>query len=225
MRLLVPALLVLTLSGTTLAFQEALPSKAPVASIDAEIIASQLPSYPLNTCPISHEDLMAMSKVVEVVHEGRLVRLCCKSCTKEFKKDPAATIKMIDDAVIQAQKGSYPLTTCVISGEELGSMDGQIDIVHGTRLVRLCCKGCVKGFQKEPAKHMATVNAALIAQQKKSYPLNTCLVSNEPIEGDGFDHLYGTRLVRFCCEKCAKAFEKEPAKFLATLEKATPKKN
>src|SRR5437667_399991 len=82
----------------------------------------------------------------------------------------------------------------------------------GTRLVRLCCKDCIPTFQKEPAKYMAQIDAGLIAAQKKSYSLDTCPVSGEKIKGDGVDHLYGTRLVRFCCDKCVAGFDKEPAK-------------
>lgn len=199
----------------------AIPAADPAA--EAKVIAQQLPSYPLTTCPISNEGLDAMGKPVDMVHEGRLVRLCCKSCVKEFKKDPATTLKAIDAAVIQAQGASYPLKTCPVSMEELGGMGEPIDFVHGTRLVRLCCKGCTKGFQKDPAAALAKIDAALIAEQKKTYPLKTCLVSDEPIEGEGYDHLYGTRLARFCCEKCAAGFAKEPAKYLAKLDKANGK--
>jgi YHS domain-containing protein len=206
---------------------QAQETKAPASdpAADAKIIAQQLPSYPLSTCPVSKEGLDAMGKPMDIVHEGRLVRLCCKSCVKEFKKDPSATLKAIDSAVVEAQGPTYPLKTCPVSGEELGSpeMGAPLDVVHGTRLVRLCCKGCVKGFQKDPAATLAKIDAALIAEQKKTYPLKTCLVSDEPIEGEGFDQLYGTRLTRFCCEKCAAGFAKEPTKYLAKLDKPSAK--
>lgn len=229
MKLLPLPVLVLALSGLALAFQEktATPAAAEPSAeaklVEAKLIAQQLPTYPLTSCPVSHESLEAMGKPLDLVHEGRLVRLCCKSCVKEFKKDPAATaaiLKTIDEGVIKAQKDSYPLHTCPISGEELGGMGEPLDVVHGTRLVRLCCKGCVKGFQKDPAKALAQIDAALIVEQKKTYPLTTCLVAGEPIEGAGFDQLYGVRLTRFCCEKCAVEFAKEPAKYLAILDKA-----
>jgi hypothetical protein len=29
-------------------------------------------------------------------HEGREIKLCCKSCLKDFKKDPAKYIKKIE---------------------------------------------------------------------------------------------------------------------------------
>jgi YHS domain-containing protein len=217
--------LLLALSGMARAFQEPTAKPASAPSDDAQTISKQAPSYPLTTCPISHEPLDSMGKPHDMVHEGRLVRLCCKGCVKEFKKDPAPTLKAIDEAVVKEQKASYPLETCPVSGEQLGGMGEAFDLVHGTRLVRLCCKDCVKGFQKEPDKFMAKVDVALVAAQKKTYPLQTCLVSGKPIEGEGFDHLYGTRLTRFCCEKCPAAFAKEPAKYLAQLDKASPKKN
>lgn len=230
MRIATTALLALLLSSPASALQQAqsASTKSPAPTADADIVSQQLPSYPLTSCPVSKESLDAMGSPLDLVHEGRLVRLCCKSCIKEFKKDPALILKAIDDAVVAAQKASYPLAKCPVSGHDLEAE--AMDLVHGTRLVRLCCKDCVAGFQKEPSKFMATIDAAMIADQKKTYPLTTCLVSGEKIEGDGADMLYGTRLVRFCCKKCGTAFDKEPAKHLAALDRAAvnkmaPKKN
>jgi|LakMenEpi03Aug12_release.lakeMendotaPanAssembly.Ray.scaffolds.fasta_scaffold488870_1 hypothetical protein len=49
---------------------------------------------------------------------------------------------------------SYPLSTCVVSGEALGSMGQPIVIRHEGAEVRLCCKGCVKKFNADPAKYL-----------------------------------------------------------------------
>jgi len=49
---------------------------------------------------------------------------------------------------------SYPLLTCVVSGEALGSMGQPIIIHHEGAEVRLCCKGCVKKFNADPAKYL-----------------------------------------------------------------------
>jgi hypothetical protein len=227
MKIVPVACIALALSGVLFAFQEkqaVAPAPAVSAKPDAEVIAKQLPSYPLTECPVSHEGLDAMGKPLDLVHEGRLVRLCCKGCVKEFKKDPTVTLKAIDAGVIAAQQASYPLKTCIVSGEELASMEAPLDMVHGTRLVRLCCKGCVKGFQKNPDEQMAKIDAALIAEQKKSYALATCLVCDKDL-GAGDDSLYGTRLVRTCCAGCTESFHKEPTKHVAKLDKAAPKKN
>ncbi len=218
MRIVPLALAALAFSGAAVAFQQPASQSAPAQD---PIVAQQLPSYPLETCPVSHEPLDSMGQPLDYVHEGRLVRFCCKSCVKEFKKDPASILKLIDEGVVKAQKASYPLAKCPVSGKDLGP--SAVDHVQGTRLVRFCCPDCIAAFQKEPAKYMAQIDAALIAEQKKSYPLKTCLVSGKEIAGEGVDFLYGTRLARFCCPKCPEAFQKDPGKYLAQLDAAAKK--
>lgn len=63
------------------------------------------PAYPLKTCVVSGDKLEDgdMGPPIDYVHKeagkpDRLVRLCCKSCIKKFKQDPAKYLKMIDDA-------------------------------------------------------------------------------------------------------------------------------
>ena len=64
----------------------------------------------------------------------------------------------------------------------------------------------------------AKIDEALIAQQLRSYPLSTCLISGSPIrKGKGINVLYGVQLTRFCCPLCPEAFAKEPQKYLAKL--------
>ncbi len=209
-----------TLGLTTAAI--ALPADQKVDAKTAEVIASQLPSYPINTCLVSGEELG--EDAVNGVVEGRLFRACCPNCAGKIKKSPADYIAKIDAAVIKAQLPSYPLEGCAVSGKELGSMGDPINYVHGTRLVRFCCKGCVKGFQKNPAKALKKVDAALIAAQKKTYPTDRCLISDEPLGDEPVDMLYGTRLVRVCCKGCIKGVKKNPASFFAKLD-ALAKKN
>jgi hypothetical protein len=60
---------------------------------------------------------------------------------------------------------AYPLTTCVVSGEALGSMgDAYVHIYKEEgkpdREVSLCCKGCLKKFTKDPAKYLGKLDAA-----------------------------------------------------------------
>jgi len=221
MRIVPFSLAVLALCGAAIAFQQ--PTEKPASSPqDDKVIAQQLPSYPLDACPISKEKLGGkMGAPVNFVHEGHLVRFCCKDCVKEFQKEPAAILKQIDEAVIKEQKASYPLTKCPVSGEALAAT--AVDFVNGTRLVRFCCKDCPKEFQKEPAKFMAQIDKAMIDAQKKTYVATTCPISNKKIEGDGVDYLYGTHLVRFCCPKCPDAFLKDPAKGLAAVDAAAKK--
>lgn len=201
-------------------------TKGPTA--DELVIADQLPSYPLKSCPISKEKLGSMGKPIDLVVDGRLVRLCCKGCIKPVRKDPAAAIAQVDAAVIAAQGPTYPIKTCPISKKKLDSKGKPIDVVVGTRLVRVCCKGCIKAVKKDPAAALAPVNEALIAAQLKTYPLTTCVVSGEALGGEEmgppFNMLYGTRLVRLCCKMCKKGFRADPAGCVKKIDAAAKKK-
>lgn len=197
---------------------------APAPGSDAEIIRQQGPSYPLTKCVSSGEEFGTSEKPIDYVVNGRLVRLCCAPCKKDVDKDPAAAFKQIDEAVIAAQKPTYPLTTDPVTGAALGK--DAIDVVHGTRLVRLASKDSIAAFEKDSKSALAKVDAALIEAQRKTYPLKTCVVTDEALGGemgDPVDHLYGTRLVRFCCDGCLPTFEAEPARYLAKIDAATKK--
>lgn len=191
---------------------------------DKAAIVAQLPSYPLKNCPVSGEALGSMGDPIDLVVKGRLVRLCCKDCVKSINKDSLAAFKKIDKAVIAAQKPSFPLTHCPVTGDKY-DIDA-IDKVIGTRYIKLCCKGCKRKLSANPAKYLAEIDKALIKAQLADYPLKNCPVSGEPLGsmGDPIDQLYGTTLVRLCCKGCIKSFEKEPAKYIEKLDAARAKK-
>jgi hypothetical protein len=126
-----------------------------------------------------------------------------------------------DAAIIKAQKPSYPLATCVVSDEVIGSGGmTPVDIVREGRLVALCCKGCIKEVDKDPAAIFAKIDRAVIAAQSASYPLETCPVGGEKLGADAVDVVVGTKLVKLCCNDCKATLLAEPAKHLATVDAA-----
>ena len=56
------------------------------------------PAYPLKKCPISDEKLGEHGRPAKVTSDGTDVWLCCKSCIKDFNKEPAKYVKMVADA-------------------------------------------------------------------------------------------------------------------------------
>ena len=219
----------LLLSAMTPASQE--ERKAPAtqeetaAAEEAAVISAQLPSYPLTTCAVAGEALDSMGGPIDLVVEGRLVRICCKGCVRKVKADPAKYIAMVDKAVVAEQKPSYPLEVCAVAGSPLAKAKSPVDVVVGTRLIRVCCANCARKAKADPTAFLAKVDAALIEAQLESYPLEACLVSDEPLDvmGAPQDFLYGTRLVRTCCAGCKRGFERSPADFLAKLDAAQTK--
>ena len=118
----------------------------------------------------------------------------------------------------------YTLDTCPVSGEKLGEMGDPIVKVYDGREVRFCCDGCIDKFEADQAGYLAKIDAKIIADQLRYYPMQTCPVTGEPLVEDGEDiainMVYGNRLVRFCCNMCKSDFKADPVKFLAKLDKA-----
>ena len=52
--------------------------------------------YKLETCIVSDDKLGEMGKPVVFVHENQEIKLCCKSCRKDFDKDPAKYLKKLE---------------------------------------------------------------------------------------------------------------------------------
>ena len=83
----------------------------------------------------------------------------------------AAALLVLPLAVLAADKKAetakpYPLDKCLVSGEKLGAdpdMKPHTFTVDGQE-VKLCCKSCLKDFNKDKAKYMAKIQEA----QKKS---------------------------------------------------------
>lgn len=85
--------------------------KADAAGVSAEWLAKAKADYPLTTCMVSEDKLedgdMGPPQDMVYRQEGkpdRLVRLCCNDCIRDFKKDPAKHLKMIDDSAAAKAK-------------------------------------------------------------------------------------------------------------------------
>lgn len=139
---------------------------------------------------------------------------------KPLAPEGAAATQPSGAARIEQQRPSYPLTTCVVSGEALGSMGAPYETLAEGRLVRLCCKSCVRAVEKEPAAFAGRVERAVIERQRPLYPLASCPIAGEPLGPDAEDVVVGTRLVRTCCAKCAAAVAADPAPALAKVDRA-----
>lgn len=65
----------------------------------------------------------------------------------------------------------YALETCVISGEKIGDMGKPTVVTYEGQEIKLCCAGCKKAFDKDPAAVVAKYNAAVASKSSggKSY--------------------------------------------------------
>ena len=62
-----------------------------------------------------------------------------------------ASEQQLTAAAIERQK------ICPVSGKPLGDMGHPIKVIVGDQPIFLCCKGCLKRVQADPAKYLAMV--------------------------------------------------------------------
>lgn len=75
----------------------------------------------------------------------------------------------------------YPLKTCLVSDEKFGGEMGKPYVfVEKGQEIKLCCKSCLKDFQKDPAKYLKK-----LAESKKSEKEGT---SGAPANNHGEHH-------------------------------------
>lgn len=179
-------------------------------------------AYPLLTDSVTNEPLADVKEPVSVVYQGRDLHFANEANAKTFADHPAKYLAQVDQKIIAQQKEAYPLTTCVVSGDKFGGDMGEpIDKVYGNRLIRFCCPGCQADFNKDPAKYLAKIDAAIIEANQKT-PQTVCPVTGGKLGdmGKPVDYVFANRLIRFCCPACIKSFEANPAKYLSKMDHA-----
>lgn len=113
--------------------------------------------------------------------------------------------------------GKQPVPMCPVMSDEPADMFLSVDTDEGP--VYMCCKGCVKRFNRNPDKYADAVKKqrAVLAKLPKMQVL--CPVSNEPVDTD-VSLKHDGKDVHFCCGGCKSKFEAEPAKFTKQLAKS-----
>ena len=67
--------------------------------------------------------------------------------------------------VIAKARAEYPMKTCLVSDEPLGSMGEAVAHVHRVagkpdRVIFVCCEGCIDDFKADPAKYLKKMDDA-----------------------------------------------------------------
>ncbi|MEQ8821043.1 MAG: hypothetical protein RLY93_12440 [Sumerlaeia bacterium] len=145
-----------------------------LAAADKKIEEQQMPRYPLDHCIIDTSEELSEdpAKNSPSVVGNRLFLYCCPPCDKKVRAEPAKYIAILDEAAIEKQTAGYPLDTCVVSGQPLDSMGGAVNVVLANQLVKLCCAGCEKKVEANPAATLAKIDAARTSADSEDKPAN-----------------------------------------------------
>ena len=82
-----------------------------------------------------------------------VLALITAACNKQQEKTASTTSA-------ESAAKPYPLDTCLVSGEKIGSMGEPIVINHEGQEIKFCCDSCIPKFKKDPAKYLSKLEHA-----------------------------------------------------------------
>ena len=146
---------------------------------------------PINKiCPVEGGEV---DPEVTVTHKGKVVAFCCAGCDTEFQKDPAKYL-------------------AIIAKDPKNKAEGDKEGDDAKK----------EGAKKEGDDDHADKHEHDDADKAEGEKTEAKLNAKCPVSGDDADPKmtadYKGREVAFCCDECAKDFEKNPKKYLASLE-------
>lgn len=74
--------------AAALASAHAVTPAAPSPTAAKSAAKGPAKPYPLKVCLVTDSDLDSMGDEVSIVHEGRVIKFCCKPCEKKFLRAP-----------------------------------------------------------------------------------------------------------------------------------------
>ena len=77
------------------------------------------------------------------------------SCSTPTGPAPSAAGAAAPAATASSGVKPYPLKTCIVTDNDLGSMGDEQRIVHEGQEIKFCCEPCVGKFLKNPAKYLS----------------------------------------------------------------------
>jgi hypothetical protein len=90
-----------------------------------------------------------------------LAALLTASCKPAKTETSATETKSAETTAPVAEAGEaipFPKTTCLVSGEKLGTMGIPPAIVHNGQQIKFCCKSCIPKFEADPAKYLSQLD-------------------------------------------------------------------
>lgn len=153
-------------------------------------------------CPVTGEPV---NLAVSAETDDGPVFFCCKHCISKYQADPA---KYRDQVAAQRKALADRPKVQVLCPVSREPVDQKVFIETGGEKVYFCCKGCIKKYQRDPAKYAAALANSYTYQTK-------CPVMGEDINPKAFSEAPGGNRIFYCCKGCEK-------KLYGNLQKYAP---
>ncbi len=176
-------------------------AEAPPAGEEKVELVDGLP-----TCPVMVGEVVNFA--LSVASDQGPVYVCCQSCQKKLKDNPAKYANGIANQRAQLALLPKVQVLCPISREPV---DPAVTLDYKGEKVAFCCGGCLEKFRKEPETYSAALAGCYTYQ-------TLCPVSGKPIKPTAFVAVDETTRVYFCCDGCKKAFLEKPTEYADKLE-------
>lgn len=164
-----------------------------------ESMAAKMP-----LCPVMDEPV---NFYVSAPTKDGPVYFCCKKCIADFEKEPAKFSSKVEAQRKALHELPAVQVSCPITAK---AVDKKFSIEEKGHKVAFCCQRCPAVFKKNPGQYHGKLMAGLTYQTK-------CPVGGEEIDPAASTEIDGQK-VYFCCKKCIKEFEANPAKYTPKLE-------
>lgn len=178
-------------------------------------------------CPVSGKALGSMGAPPAVRIGDRDVYVCCAGCTNTLKAAPQKYLaKLAPTGPVKATRGDAAAVAfqriCPVMNKPLDAMGGPWKINLRGREVFVCCPGCTKALEREPAKFLAMLPAPPASKATKADTAaisvqKLCPVMNESLTsmGGAWKVYAKGQPVFVCCKGCIKKVEQNPDFYLA----------
>jgi YHS domain-containing protein len=161
------------------------------------------------TCPVSGQP--AIEDSVVDLKNGAKVYFCCKNCPKAYAANPEKFALKVGRQLLET--GQVVQVACPITGQPVNE---ETLVEVGKAKAGFCCKNCLGKYNKADDDGKLEILFAKLGEGEAFTRQTKCPVSGKPI-GAEFALEHEGKQVYFCCPNCPKAFEANPAKFMAKL--------
>ena len=158
----------------------------------------------LPNCPVMDEPIDISMRTAT---DDGPVFFCCGGCIEKYEAKPEKYAEKVAAQRKALKDRAKVQVTCPVSGK---SADKEFSIEHDGEKVYFCCSKCPALFESDPAKYKSKLANAYTYQ-------TTCPVSGEEIDPGASTALATGQTIYFCCPKCSKKFDSEPASFVGKL--------